>query len=488
MDLTTIAEKRNKRKSNGHELMTMVFGKVPPQARNLEMAILGSMMIEPNCVSKVREVLLPKDFYVESHQKVCKTIFDISNNGKPDMLLVVEELKRKEELDLVGGAFAIVQLTNAVVATANLEAYCRIVKQKSIMRRLISFSQVIVSGAYEDSTDVFDLLDEAEAELKGINFEIEETKVTQLSSVAIEIIKDFDNKVYNAKNNIQDKNSIYTGFGEWDKINGTLFPGLYIIAGRPGMGKGVHMTEMICRMAKTNNIGVINGEMTDKQLLTRIGCNLLNIDNYLFKKGGYYVTEKEQETLHEAMQEAIQLKLHIENSRHVNKHANKIKLWVEKYDVKCVLADFLTLFKVPKELERYYNKTDRVDYCLDVYTQLCRDVKIPIILYVQMNREILGRAGIKEPNLADLKQSGNIEELAYQVSFLHRPEYYDKDAITDEMGESTKGLCYQIIAKHREGELGRIKLRTNLACSQMRDWNDISPFRFNQESIVDTPF
>lgn len=478
---------KEKRKKNINDF-DLVYGKTPPQAKDLENSILGCMILEYDCISRVRESLNPTDFYLESNQKICKVIFDLSEKGViPDILLIVEELKRKDELELIGGAYAIVKLTNNA-SSINIESYCLIVKQKSVMRRLISFSGIIMNSAYEDSQDVFDLLDQAESELKGINFELEETKVTPLSSIAVEVLKDFDNKVYNAKNNIEDKNTIYTGFPEWDRINGALFPGLYIVAGRPGMGKGVHMTEMICRMAKKDNIGVINGEMTDKQLLTRIGCNLLNIDNFLFKKNPNEVTEKEQETLHEAMQEAIQLKLHIENSRYVNKQANKIKLWVEKYDVKCVLADFLTLFKVPKEMERYYNKTERVDYCLDVYTQLCKDVKIPIILYVQMNREILGRAGAKEPNLADLKQSGNIEELAYQVSFLHRPEYYDKSAIIDEMGENTKGLCYQIIEKHREGEVGRIKLKANLACSQMKDWSNNSQFSFSQDSITENKF
>lgn len=485
MELNGVAKKS--RRTNV-DYGAMLFGKVPPQAKEFEEAILGGMILEGKIVNSVKEILQPEDFYVEAHQRICKVIYGLSKKTTVDTLLVVEELKVKEELDLIGGPYYILKLTDKVVSTANIERYCRVVKQKSIMRRLIGFSQVIVSGAYEDSTDVFDLLDEAEAELKGINFELEEMKITPVSSIAMRIIEKFDTKVYNAKNNIEDINSLYTGFGEWDKINGSLFPGLFVVAGRPGMGKGVHMTELICRMGKKVDVGIINGEMSDEQLLTRIGCNLLSIDNGLFKKSGYYVSEAEQESLHEAMNEALQLKIHIENSRRVNKQANKIKLWVEKYGVKVVLADFLTLMKVPPELEKYYTKTQQVDYCLDVYTQLCKDLKIPIILYVQMNREILGRAGAKEPNLADLKQSGSIEELAYQVSFLHRPEYYDENSVVDEMGESTKGLCYQIIAKHRDGKLGKLKLKANLACSQMKEWNDISPFSFNQDSITEMPF
>lgn len=188
------------------------------------------------------------------------------------------------------------------------------------------------------------------------------------------------------------------------------------------------------------------------------------------------------------MNEALNLKMHIENSRNIHKIANKIKLWVDNYNVKCVFADFLTLFKVPPELEKYYTKTQQVDYILDIFTQLCKDLKIPIILYVQMNREILGRHGIKEPNLADLKQSGSIEELAYQVSFLHRPEYYDDKSIVDENGEDIQGLMYQIIAKHRDGKLGRLKFKAKLQCSQITDWESSLQFPFNKMNEEPPPF
>jgi len=292
-----------------------------------------------------------------------------------------------------------------------------------------------------------------------------------------------------SKNNIVDEDLIYTGFEEWDKINGSLFPGVYIVAGRPGMGKGVHLTEMACRMGVKHEIGIINGEMTDEQLLTRIGCNLLDVDNFLFKKNPKYITEKEQELVAEAMNETLKLKLHIENNRYINKIENKIKYWIDKYGIKCVLADFLSLFKVPKELERYFTDKQKIDYCLEKFVALAKDYKIPIILYVQMNREILGRHGSKEPNLGDLKNSGSIEELAFQVSFLHRPEYYDANALTDEMGEDTKGLMYQIIAKHRDGELARLKYKAVLKSSKLEDWGGGSKYVFKTPNdFNDTPF
>lgn len=470
------------------DLTKLVFGKVPPSSKELEDQVLGGMMLDANCVTIVLSLLKESDFYTEKNKIIFRAIKEVSQNNVPDISLVAEWVSKGNFIDEVGGVFGIMTVTNTVVSTANIEAYCHIIKQKGVQRRLIEFAGTIVSRSYENSEDVFDILSEAEDTLKGINYELSEMKVTQISNIAMNVIEEFESKVYMAKNNIVDERTIYTHIRGWDEINGSLFPGLYVVAGRPGMGKGVHMTELICRMGKHMEIGVINGEMTDEQLLKRIGCNLMGIDNFLFKKNPKLVTDEEQEKLREAMNEALQLKLHIDGNRYINKIANKIKRWVEKDKVKCVFADFLTLFKVPKELERAYNtQLSRVDYILDYFVSLCKDLKIPIILYVQMNREILGRHGVKEPNLADLKASGSIEELAFQVSFLHRPEYYDEKAVTDEMGESVKGLMYQIIAKHRDGAVGRLKFRANLACSKLSDWEEANRFMRNVD-VESLPF
>lgn len=449
----------------------IVFGKMPPNSVDVEKDVLGYLLVDYKLVIDAKSILVADDFYKEAHKIIYQAICDVSEYGAVELRLVAENLKDNGKLDEIGGVYELVKLTNDVTQTLNLKKYCFIIKQKSISRKLIQLSGEVLTRSYEEKDDVFSVLEDTEFKLKKINHELSEIKVTPLENVAMNVIERFDTKVYNAKNNIVDENEIKTHFSDWDKINGSLFNGLYVVAGRPAMGKGVHLTELCCRMGKHYNIGVINGEMTNEQLLTRIGCNLLNIDNFLFKKDPRYITEEEQELVKLAMNEALNLKLHIDNNRQIEKIANKIRLWVSKYNVKCVLADFLTLFKVREELERYYTDKQKVDYILNVFVDLCKELKIPIILYVQMNREILGRHGTKEPNMGDLKSSGSIEELAYQVSFLHRPEYYDPNSIVDENGNDTKGLCYQIIAKHRDGETGRLRLKAKLQCSQMSEWD-----------------
>ncbi len=473
-----------KKQNRPLDIKDLLFGKVPPHSKDIEKSILGIMLMEPATVTIVQQVISADDFYVTAHQIICKAIFEVSKEANADFLLVAQWVIDNGLVDEIGGVYEISKLTDKVTSGVDIHNYAVVVKQKSVQRRLINFGAHILELAKDEQEDIFDTIIEAENKLKGINSDLQGMKTTSLAQIGMDVIQKFDDKVYKAQNNIIDENAIYTGVPEWDTLNGTLFPGLYVIAGRPGMGKGVHMTELICRMGKVYPIGVINGEMTDDQLMKRIGCNLKGIDNFLFKKNPVYVAKEEQDLLKEAMQEAINLKLHIENSKNIHKIANKIKLWVDSYGVKCVFADFLTMFKVPPELERYFTKTQQVDYILDIFVDLCKNLRIPIILYAQMNREILGRSGVKEPNLGDLKQSGSIEELAYQVSLLHRPEYYDEKSDIDENGESIKGLMYQIVAKHRDGKLGRLKFKTNLAKSQIRSWEN----SFFNPTDTNTPF
>lgn len=459
-----------KKETNFAEL---VYGKVPSHSKELEASLLGIMLEQPSLVIDIKAFLREEDFYVEVHKIIFRAICEVSEYAMVDLKLVAENIKNNGKIDEIGGLYTLVQLTNNLnpAAFTNYKRYCSIVLEKSIARSLFIIGGELMSSTIEDSVDVFSVLEDIGYKIKMINNNLSEKKIIPLANVAMNIIEKFDTKVYNAKNNIVNPNEVYTRIPEWDRINGALFNGLYVIAGRPAMGKGVHLTELACRMGKEYEIGIINGEMSNEQLLTRIGCNLMGIDNFLWKKDPSTITEEEQQLVRDAMEEALSLKLHIDENREIGKIRNKIRLWVEKYGVKCVLVDFLTMLKISDDLAKYFTETQKVNYILDILASLCKELKIPIILYVQMNRGILGRTGDREPNLGDLKASGSIEELAFQVSFLHRPEYYDPNNLTDEHGESTKGLMYQIIAKHRDGETGRIKHKAILQCSQLKSWN-----------------
>lgn len=459
-------------KIKGNVLFDNRYGKIPPQSIDLEESIIGAILLEKNAYYDVCEILKNEVFYKETHQKIYKAFEYLDSKNMPiDLLTVIDYLKREEELENCGGALYLIKLTNSVFSSANIITHARIILQKFIQREIIIHCSEMITSSYEDGADPFELLSTLESGINKLNGLITNSKLINVEKIAMNIISDLEIKSYNGRNNIENDNEVYTGMKEWDAINGSLFPGLYVVAARPGMGKTNHMVEMICRMGKKTKIGVINGEMTNRQLLTRIGCNLKSIDNFLWKKNGDLITDDELFLVKEAMQESINLKIVIDDSTNINKIISKIKIWVRQNGVKAILADVLSKFKVSEEKKRYMTDLQELNYVINKFGEVAREFNIPIILYAHLNRELYKR-GSKEPMMADLKGSGNIEDFAYQVSFLHRPEYYDTDAITDENGEDIKGLMYQIIAKHRDGNLGRIKYKTNLACSQIKEWNN----------------
>jgi len=458
-----------KKRGDSVDLSTLVYGKVPPQSKDLEEAVLGALMIESKAIYAVVEYLEPDVFYVNAHQLIYKAILELHNSNMGiDILTVTDKLRSSEKLEQVGGAYFVTMLTNSVTSSAHLEEHCRIIIQMFIKREMIKIAGESIHNSYEDSTDCFDLIDNLKTKLTVLDKLIMKSKITNIDKLAVSIIEDLVNSVQLARDGKDDPSLVFTGLREWDRINGSLFNGLYVVAARPAMGKGVHLTECVATMAQRVPVGVINGEMTNKQLLVRIGCNLLGIDNYLWKKDKVLVTDQEIEQVKMAMEACINLKLLVTDEKDIDLISSKIRYWKYECGVKCVFIDFLTMLKVNEEKAKYWNDRQKINYILTVLTDLNRKCEIPIVLYAQLNRGLLQRAS-KEPNLGDLKESGSIEELAFQVSFLHRPEYYDESGV-DELGESVKGLMYQIIAKHRDGVLDRIKYHAILKSSKLNTW------------------
>lgn len=459
------------------------FGKVPPNAIDLEKAVLGAILLEKDAFQRAYELLKSEYFYIESHKIIFKSFERLSKAYLPiDTLTVVEDLKNKEELDIIGGAYFLVKLTDGVFSSANIQTYSRIILEKYIQRELIRISSDGITDAYEDKSDVFELIDNLESELKIINRSILGTKKINIEKISFSVISDLTDRVYMARNKIENLKDVYTGFPDWDRINGALFNGLFIIAARPAMGKSTHLVELACRMGKRYKVGIINGEMTNKQLLIRIGCNLKSINNFLWKRNPDSITDEELQLVSDAMDSCNELNLLLDDHTNIDKVVNKIKIWVEEEGVQVILVDVLSKFKVSEEKKKYMTDLQETNYVLNEFDSCTRRFGVPIILYAHLNRELYKR-GSKEPNLSDLKGSGNIEDFAFQVSFLHRPEYYEPDVLIDENGEDIKGLCYQMIAKHRDGEISKIKYKAKLAYSQMKEW-DIENRRITDE----TPF
>lgn len=461
----------NQKKQNQKQVdyTTLIYGKIPPQAKDLEQHLLGIILLENarhDVMLDVKQILKPDDFYVDAHQRIFRAMVNMSQRGQTiDLPLTVEELRRAAELDIVGGPWYVTQLTDKVYQADGYLTYAKIIKQYSIARRLIHFSGEIMSRAYED--DPFDSLEFAQEALFRIFEETKTTQTTDLSSIVV--------KAMQQMSGVNESESIFTCIEEWDKINGSLFPGLYVVAARPGMGKTAFVVQMICGMAKKWPIALINGEMTDQQIMRRIICNLVEFPNERFKIEFEKWPEEWKKHWYAGIQEFVNLQLHIySESQKIEDVANMIRFYVKKYKAKAAILDFLQIMSVADRSAAYMTKTDRIDYCLEILRGLSKELGIPIIILSQLNREVNKRAGNFRPGLSDLKGSGTIEEYAFQISFLHRPEYYNTEGTVDEMGESVKGLCYQFIDKHRDGELKMdgIKHRFLPKYSRFEKWED----------------
>src|SRR6185436_11042987 len=272
MDLTNLNKDRKQRRKSSLDLGTMVYGKLPPQAKDLEEAVLGAVMLEKNAFDTVVEILKPECFYVEAHQRIYKAMQGLQQKNQPiDILTVVEELKSREELEMVGGPYYVTKLTNAVVSSANIEAHSRIILQKFIQRELIRISGEIISDSYEDSTDVFDLLDDAESKLFEITNNHLRKNFDPIDRVLVKTIQ----RIEDLRHKNEDITGIPSGFTSLDRVTyGWQNTDLVILAARPSVGKTAFALNLARNAAlhptKPTGVGLFSLEMSAGQLVQRI--------------------------------------------------------------------------------------------------------------------------------------------------------------------------------------------------------------------------
>src|SRR6186997_2270212 len=235
MDLTNLNKDRKQKRRSSLDLGTMMYGKIPPQAKDLEEAVLGAIMLEKSAFDTVVEILKPECFYVEANQRIYRAMQGLQQKNSPiDLLTVVEELKFREEIDFVGGPYYVTRLTNSVVSSANIEAHARIVLQKFIQRELIRISGEIIGDAYEDSTDVFDMLDDAETKLFEITNNHLRKNFDTIDTVLVKTIQ----RIEDLRHKNEDISGVPSGFSSLDRITyGWQNTDLIILAARPSVGK-----------------------------------------------------------------------------------------------------------------------------------------------------------------------------------------------------------------------------------------------------------
>src|SRR3954468_1340982 len=470
MDLTNLNRDKKNRRKTSPDLSTMIYGKVPPQAKDLEEAVLGAVMLEKGAFDAVVEILKPEAFYVDGHQRIYKAMQSLANKSQPiDMLTVVEELRFKEELDLVGSPYYVTKLTNAVVSSANIEAHSRIVLQKFIQRELIRISGEIISDAYEDSTDVFDLLDQAESKIYEVTSTHLRNNYETIDSVLVKTIQ----RIEDLRHKNEDISGVPSGYVSLDRVTyGWQSTDLIILAARPSVGKTAFALNLArnaaLHLTKPTPVAFFSLEMSAGQLVQRILSAESEI--WLEKISRGKLEEHEMKQLYaRGIQKLSQAPLFIDDTPALNifELRAKCRRLKNASNIGMIIIDYLQLMSGTNE-NRNGNREQEISKISRDLKGLAKELGIPIIALSQLSREVEKRKeGNKIPQLSDLRESGAIEQDADMVMFLYRPEYYD--ITTNEMGDSNRGETHVRIAKHRNGSLETIKLRALLHIQKFTD-------------------
>lgn len=475
MDLTNLNRDRKQRRKSTLDLSTMVYGKVPPQAKELEEAVLGAIMLEKGAFDTVVEILKPECFYVEGHQRIFRAMQALAQKSQPiDILTVVEELRFREDLELVGGPYYVTKLTNSVVSAANIEAHARIILQKFIQRELIRISGEIIGDAYEDSTDVFDLLDDAESKLFEITNNHLRKNFDTIDSVLVKTIQ----RIEDLRHRNEEVTGVPSGFPSLDRVTyGWQNTDLIILAARPAVGKTAFALNLARNAAlhpsKPTPVALFSLEMSAGQLVQRILSAESEI--WLEKIARGKMEEHEMKQLYaKGIQRLAQAPIFIDDTPALNifELRAKCRRLKNKHGIGMVIIDYLQLMSGTGE-NRNANREQEISNISRNLKALAKELSIPIIALSQLSRAVEQRGakeGSRIPQLSDLRESGAIEQDADMVMFLYRPEYYD--VTTNAEGENTRGLTEVKIAKHRNGSLETIKLKALLHIQKFVNWDE----------------
>lgn len=478
---------RSKSKDNGANLSEI--GRVQPQARELEEAVLGALMLEKDAYSQVSDILKPASFYDEIHQIVYSAVVNLASKQAPiDMLTVIEELRKTGELDAVGGPMYIAELTEKIASAAHIEFHARIIAQKYLARELISFSSTITNKAFDETSDVDDLMQEAESKLFEISQGNVKKDVTQINPV----IKDALNLLEIAANRPEGLSGLQTGFTALDKItSGWQNSDLVIIAARPAMGKTAFVLSMAKNMAVTYKypIALFSLEMANVQLVNRLIVNTCEIPGEKIKNGQLAPYEWEQ--LDFKIKDLYDAPIFLDDtpSLSVFELRTKARRLAREHGIKMIIIDYLQLMNASGM--NFGSRQEEVSTISRSLKGLAKELNIPIIALSQLNRGVEGRTGAegKRPQLSDLRESGAIEQDADMVCFIHRPEYYK--ILEDEKGNSLVGLAELIIAKHRNGATGDVLLRFKNEFARFQnvedEYNAEFTSRMNEGGVAQAP-
>ena len=434
------------------------MGKLPPQAQELEDSVLGALMIEKDAYGTVADLLRPEVFYKDQNRMVYEAIRELASQDQPiDMLSVAEKMKSQGTLDKAGGAIYLAELTRRVASTAHLRYHAEIVAKKATARDVIALAAQIEEMGYDETQDVDELMQTAEAGIFEISQRSQKRDVTQIDPVIEEAFK----RMEKAAKNTGSISGIPSGFTALDKItSGWQTPDLIIIAARPAMGKTAFVLSMAKNIAVDRNIpvAIFSLEMSNVQLVNRLIMNVCELEGDRIKTGKMSQEETRKLNTKINIMKGKPLYLDDTPSLSIFELRSKARKLVREHGVRMIIIDYLQLMNASGT--SFGSREQEVSIISRGLKGLAKELDIPIIALSQLNRGVEARQGVegKTPQLSDLRESGAIEQDADLVCFIHRPEYYHLYN-DDKTGKDLRGLAQIIVAKHRNGATDSIWLR-----------------------------
>ena len=458
-------------------LSQYAFGKVQPQALPLEETILGAIMLDKDALSIVLDILKTDSFYSEPHQLIFAACLRLYNKSHTiDLLTVAEELKSSGDLQKIGGPAYLAGLTNRIASAANIEFHARIVAQKHVARQIIKNSVENIRTAYEEKQDVFELLDQVGKQYSDIIADYSSRNSENVNN----LIGKYFKEVERASQQKDGLTGIPSGFTDIDRMTAGWQPSdLIIIAARPGMGK----TAITLAFAKNaaefgKNIAIFSLEMSKMQLIGRLAALESEINSQKLKKG--QLEEYEWAKLHTALEKISALNIQIDDTpglsiNELRAKCRRMMLLKERVGeegggIHLVIVDYLQLMSGTNK--KGGNREQEISEISRGLKLLAKELNVPVIAISQLSRAVETRGGMKRPQLSDLRESGAIENDSDMIGFIYRPEYYQ--ITEDEEGNSLKGVAELIIAKHRNGPLGTVKLKFTDKYAKFTDAEDLS--------------
>lgn len=460
MESKEIPKRSNNKKTIPKEFFDDRMGRMPPNALDLEDAVLGAMMLERDKIFQVIDILSKEHFYEPKNQIIFDAINRLYQSGDTpiDLLTVSNELKNKNLLDLAGGYMYLAQLTNKVTSAANIEYHARILTQKFIQRSLIRVAGEIQYNAYDDSEDSFELLDDSEAKLYEIKNAGLKRNYQEISELIQNSLKEIESRKNSENNGIT---GVASGFSDIDRINGGWQPSdLVILAARPAMGKTAFALSLVRNAAidHKKSVMVFSLEMADIQLVNRLISAEAQVAGEKIKKST--LSEEEWVRMQNHSNVLGEARIYIDDTPQLNIFDlnAKCRRVHSQQGLDMVVVDYLQLLRA--DIKSQGNREQEIAFISRSLKGLAKDLNIPVIALAQLSREVEKRAN-KRPQLSDLRESGSIEQDADMVMFLYRNEYYEKMGMEGEnshgddgLDADIKGLTEVIIAKNRHGTVG----------------------------------